>query len=61
MISVCEKGKELQRAVGLFGELQRQGMTPNVITYNAMITACDKGRRPEQALELLEQMQRRGV
>jgi pentatricopeptide repeat protein len=41
--------------------MQRQGVVPNVITFNALISACEKGQEPERALELFEAMQRQGV
>ena len=33
-------------------------MTPELITYNAMISACEKGKQPKMALEMFEAMQR---
>jgi pentatricopeptide repeat domain-containing protein 1 len=41
--------------------MERQGVMPNVITYNALISACEKGKQPERALEVFEAMQRQGV
>ena len=41
--------------------MQRQGVAPNVITYNALISTCEKGKKPERAHELLKAMQRQGV
>ena len=41
--------------------MQRQGLVPDVITYNALISACEKGKQPERALELFEAMQRQGL
>ena len=36
--------------------MQRQGVVPDVITYNALISACEKGKQPERALQLFEAM-----
>jgi pentatricopeptide repeat protein len=47
--------------VELFEEMQRRGVQPNVITWNAAISACAKGAQWERAVELFEEMQRRGV
>ena len=32
-------------------------LSPNVITYSAVISACEKGHQPGRALELFEAMQ----
>ena len=34
--------------------LQKQWLTPNVITYSAPISACEKGAKAERALGLFE-------
>ena len=41
--------------------MQRRGLQPDVITWNAAISACEKGAQWERALELFEEMQRRGL
>ena len=41
--------------------MQRHGVVPNVITYNALISACEKGKQPERALGVLEAMQQQGL
>jgi len=38
--------------------MQRQGMVPEVITYNALISACEKGNHSEQAMKVFKAMQR---
>jgi len=38
--------------------MQRWGVLPDVITYNAVISACEKGRQPEQALKVFQALQR---
>ncbi len=57
----CEKGKQPERALELIEAMQRQGLVPDVITYNALISACEKGKQPERALELFEATQRQGL
>ena len=41
--------------------MEQQGVTPNAITYNALISACGKGKQPEQALNVFEAMVQQGV
>ena len=41
--------------------MQRRGVQPDVITWNAAISACEKGAQWERALEMFEEMQRRGL
>ena len=52
LISACEKGHQLEQALGIFRGMQQQGGAPNVITYSALISACEKGHQLEQALKL---------
>ena len=42
----CTKGGVL----GLLAVMQKAGLVPNVITYNAAISACEKGEQWQQAL-----------
>ena len=37
LISTCEKGKDLRKALQLFECSRLQGMKPNIITYSALI------------------------
>ena len=32
--------------------MQRRGVVPNVIIYNALVSTCGKGQLPEQALDM---------
>ena len=41
--------------------MQRQGIVPDVITYNALVSACEKGKQPERAFKVFHAMQRQGV
>ena len=37
VISACEKGKQPERLLEVLETMQRQGMVPDIITYNSMI------------------------
>ena len=41
--------------------MQRQGVVPDVISYNAVISACEKGKQPERAMRIFEATQQQGV
>lgn len=43
LISACEKAGRWEDALRLFDEMQRDGCTPNTVTYNSLITACGQG------------------
>ena len=49
------------RALELFETMQRQGVVPNTITYNALISSCENGKQLGQALEHFETMLRQRV
>ena len=42
LISACEKGNELERALEIFATMRQEGVVPNVVTYSALISACAK-------------------
>ena len=42
-------------------DMQREGVVPDLITYNALISACEKSKQLEQALKIFENMQKKGV
>ena len=41
--------------------MDRQGLVPNVITYNTMIRASEKGELPELALEIFAALEQQGL
>ena len=53
LISACEKGQSLPKALQLSVDSQRQGIKPNIVTYNSLISACEKGQTLQKALQLL--------
>ena len=71
-ISACEKGGQWQRALALFGDMRkvgvtrrlgsvcRAGVTPSVISFSAAISACEKGGQWQHALSPLEDICRAG-
>ena len=46
LISVCEKGKQLERALDVFEALKLQGVFPDVFKCSALISACGTGEQP---------------
>ena len=44
----------------MFQQMQRQGLTPDVVTYTAIISAYEKGGQWRLALSGYEQMRERG-
>merc|ERR1719399_1298670 len=61
LISVSIKGRQWQRALDLFEEMQSHGLQADVITYNATISACGQGRQWQRAVGLFEEMQSHGL
>ena len=54
LISACEKGQDLSKALHLCVALQRQGLKPDIVTYSALINACGKGQDLASALQLMD-------
>lgn len=61
MIDIYGKSYQLSRAFALFYGMARNGIKPNVITYNAMIAACSRSNEPNLAYEVFEEMQASGL
>ena len=47
LISACEKGKQSEQALKIFGAMKQQGVVASIITYSASISSCEKGKQPE--------------
>eukprot|EP00434_Breviolum_minutum_P039728 symbB.v1.2.035291.t1/scaffold4714.1/size36000/1 len=45
-----------REAVGMLRDMERNGVSPDVITYNAAIMALSRNRRWKEAIELVEEM-----
>ena len=72
-ISACEKGGQWQRALALFGDMRkvgvtrmlegicRAGVTLSVISFRVAISACEKGGLWQRALPLLDELHMAGV
>mgnify|MGYP003319944206 CR=1 FL=1 len=61
LITACEKGQDLAKALQHFKDSLHLGIKPDIITYNALISACGKGKQTERALEILEEMKQQGL
>ena len=48
LISACEKGDTVEKAMGLFAEMQQRDLS----IYTGLISACEKGDEVEKAMEL---------
>ena len=53
-------GGQWQKASEMFQQMQQQGLTPDVVTYTAVISAYEKGGQWRLALSAYEQMRDRG-
>mmetsp|Transcript_92653 Transcript_92653/g.262268 ORF Transcript_92653/g.262268 Transcript_92653/m.262268 type:complete len:448 (-) Transcript_92653:105-1448(-) len=60
MIKMCGKLKRVHDAEELFGEMQRAGLEPSIVTYSSMITAYAMVGKWEEASELLAQIRGSG-
>ena len=58
VISACEKDELLRRAFAVCADMLCQAMTPNMVSYNALISACEKGQQTEIALKVFRAMRR---
>lgn len=60
MLDVFGKSRQLGRAFDLFYKMQRDGMEPNIVTYNAMISGCARNNEPDLAMDVFREMQASG-
>ena len=58
--SWASAGGQWQKASEMFAQMQQQGLTPDVVTYTAVISAYEKGGQWRLALSAYEQMRERG-
>ena len=54
LVSACEQGKDLSKALQLLEDMQPQGIKPDIVAYNALVSACEKGEDLSKALQLFE-------
>lgn len=57
----CKNGQHWQQALTLLAEAERYLLTPNVITFNAIISVCERAAQWEVALILLEEVEGRDL
>jgi pentatricopeptide repeat protein len=58
MISVCEKVRDYNKALGLLDEMKEKHVQKNEVTFSSAISACEKCGQWRIALDLLDQMVR---
>jgi len=56
VISKCEKGDVLDKALVVFDYMKQRNCFPTTITYNALISCCEKANQWEMALDLFRSM-----
>lgn len=56
VISACERGGRLDKALEMYNEMLGLGIEPDLITYSAMVAACEKHGALDKALEVLVRM-----
>ncbi|RZC74947.1 hypothetical protein C5167_050432 [Papaver somniferum] len=61
IIDTFGKYGELNEAVTIFGNMQREGIKPDVVTYNSLIRWHCKSGNVDMALEFFTQMQEEGL
>merc|ERR1712174_165257 len=47
--------------MGIFDEMKRNNVWPDVISYSAAISACEKGGETAKALEIFDEMKQNNV
>ncbi len=56
LIAGLARTGDVERAFVLFGEMREAGISPTIVTYNALIDCCIKAGRLQAALDLLAQI-----
>ena len=51
----------LPAAQDYFNEMKREGLTPNVVTYSAIVSTCEKAQNLEAAQDYFNEMKREGL
>ncbi|CBN74840.1 conserved unknown protein [Ectocarpus siliculosus] len=59
-ITACG-GRQLEKALDLLGEMEEEGVTPNIFIFNSAIKACGDADEYEKALTLLDEVLGRGL
>ncbi|KAK9791635.1 hypothetical protein WJX73_009415 [Symbiochloris irregularis] len=54
LISACERGGRLDRALEWFENMQKAGVEADLITFSALIAACERNEELDTALRLLD-------
>jgi pentatricopeptide repeat domain-containing protein 1 len=60
VIEKCKQDQQWKPAVELLREMPKRGLTPNVVSYTAVLNACGKSQW-EIALYLLDEMNKIGL
>ena len=60
-VSTCEQGRQMEAAVSLPTDLQRDGPEPDVLTYTSLLSVLARGQRWPEAMESLTSMSRQRV
>ena len=56
VIRVCVAQGRLQQALGVFGQLQREGGRPEVGAFNVLLQGCARAGAREEALHIFHLM-----
>jgi len=60
-MSACRKGKRWKLALDILGNMKRDELHPDVISYSTAISACEKSGKVDEALSLLKEMKADGM
>ena len=56
VMGICRKDNQPRRALHALVVMQRQALSPDVITFSAAISACDKCSQPHKAFGLIRHL-----